>query len=46
MSTSSNPSASLDMPHGLPGTSSCNTPYIQLGCQQPDVRVLPIQVPA
>ena len=32
--------------HGLPGTSSCTTPYIQLGCQWPDVRVLPIQVPA
>ena len=32
--------------HGLPGTSSCTTPYIQLSHQQPDVRVLPIQVPA
>ena len=32
--------------HGLPGTSSCTTPYIQLGCQQPDARVSPIQVPA
>ena len=31
--------------HGLPSTSSCTTPYIQLGCQQPDARVLPIQVP-
>ena len=27
-------------------TSACTTPYIQLDCQQPDVRVLPIQVPA
>ena len=32
--------------HGLPGTSSCTAPYIQLGCQQPDARVSPIQVPA
>ena len=32
--------------HGLPGTSSCTTPYVQLGCQWPDARVLPIQVPA
>ena len=32
--------------HGLPGASSCTTPYKQLGCQGPDVRVLPIQVPA
>ena len=32
--------------HGLPGTSSCTTPYVQLGCQQPDARVSPIQVPA
>ena len=32
--------------HGLPGASSCTTPYIQLGCKQPDVRVLPVQVPA
>ena len=32
--------------HGLPTASSCTTPYIQLGFQQPDVRVLPIQVPA
>ena len=32
--------------HGLPGASSCTTPYIQLGCQQPDVRVSTIQVPA
>ena len=31
--------------HGLPGASSCTTPYIQLG-QWPDARVLPIQVPA
>ena len=31
--------------NGLPSVSSCTTPYIQLGCQQPDVRVLPIQVP-
>ena len=32
--------------HGLPGTSSCTTSYIQLGCQWPDVRVSHIQVPA
>ena len=32
--------------HGLPGTSSCTTPYVQLGCQHPDVWVLSIQVPA
>ena len=32
--------------HGLPGASSCTTPYIQLSCQWPDARVLPIQVPA
>ena len=32
--------------HGLPGTNSCTTAYIQVGCQWPDVRVLPIQVPA
>ena len=32
--------------HGLPGASSCTTPYVQLGCQWPDARVLPIQVPA
>ena len=32
--------------HGLPGASSCTTPYIQLGCQWPDVTVLPIQVAA
>ena len=23
--------------HGLPGASSCTTPYVQLCCQQPDV---------
>ena len=32
--------------HGLPSTSICTTPYMQLGCWQPDVWVLPIQVPA
>ena len=32
--------------HGLPSASSCTTPYNKLGCWQPDVRVLPIQVPA
>ena len=32
--------------HDLPGTSSCTTSYIQLGCQWPDAKVLPIQVPA
>ena len=32
--------------HGLPSASSCTTPYIQLGCQWPNVRVSPIQVPA
>ena len=32
--------------HGLPSASSCTTPYLQLGCWQPDARVLPIQVPA
>ena len=32
--------------HGLPSASSCTTPYIQLGCWQPVVRVSPIQVPA
>ena len=31
--------------HGLPSASTCTTPYVRLGCQWPDVRVLPIQVP-
>ena len=32
--------------HGLLSASTHTTPYLQLGCKWPDVRVLPIQVPA